>query len=108
MPPKHVMISARFGGDANEKNVRELASLMRDKENINVFIVEVDAGQAFGAQTAFGLSNMAVMVAYGTSSYGEKTGSSYCSYYEVKRCVDKSIPVIPLKICKEWPPPTIG
>eukprot|EP00286_Rhodomonas_abbreviata_P027634 CAMPEP_0181294948 /NCGR_PEP_ID=MMETSP1101-20121128/3879_1 /TAXON_ID=46948 /ORGANISM="Rhodomonas abbreviata, Strain Caron Lab Isolate" /LENGTH=265 /DNA_ID=CAMNT_0023399653 /DNA_START=102 /DNA_END=895 /DNA_ORIENTATION=+ len=105
---KHVMMSARFLGDADEGKARALFRNLRDGEKINVYMVEADAGEEFGQATADGLGNMEVMIAFITSNYGEKTGSRFCSFYEVKWCYEYDIPVVPIQVCPEWPPGRSG
>jgi len=61
-------------------------------------------GDSFGEQTVNGLTDMYAMVAVCYENYGEKTSSSYCSYYELKYALGQKIPVLPIKLCEEWPP----
>ena len=50
------------------------------------------------------MQNMYAMVAFAGSTYGEKTESSYCTYHEVKYAYDNKVPMVPVKLCAEWPP----
>lgn len=72
-------------------------------------MVEAGAGAEFGGQTQQCLADMGVMVAFCFDNYGEKTGSSYCSFYEVKHANMYKIPIIPLKLYDgPWPPAPKG
>ena len=68
-------------------------------------LVEAGATGDFGPMTIKSLAHMDVMVAFCYEDYGEKTGSSYCSYYEVKYVIDNKTPCIALKLyAGAWPP----
>jgi len=101
---KHVLVSARFDSGEKEAKARALhRALLR--EGINAYIVQTSGtGDSFGDQTMQGLDDMYAMIAVCFSDYGVKTNSAYCSYYEVKYAMDEKIPILPLKLCEEWPP----
>merc|ERR1740124_169640 len=69
---------------------------------------DVGVGDTFGDQTVEGLTTMYAMVAVCYENYGEKTKSSYCSFYELKHALGHNIPVLPIKLCEEWPPAQCG
>jgi len=105
---KHVLISARFDGGEKEQVARSLHKELI-KIGVNSFMVETTGvGDSFGEQTVNGLTDMYAMVAVCYENYGEKTGSSYCSYYELQYALGHKIPVLPIKLCEEWPPSQCG
>jgi len=105
---KHILISARFDGGEKEQVARSLHKQLT-KIGVKSFMVETTgAGDTFGKQTVDGLTDMYAMIAVCFENYGEKTGSSYCSFYELEYALLHNIPVIPIKLCEEWPPAQCG
>merc|ERR1740124_774190 len=105
---KHVLISARFDGGEKEQVARSLHQQLT-KIGVNSFMVETTGvGDTFGKQTVDGLNRMYAMVAVCYEDYGEKTDSSYCSFYELEYALGHNIPVLPIKLCEEWPPAQCG
>ena len=51
-----------------------------------------------------GLAQMSCMIAICYSSYGAKTESAYASFQEVTHAIQNNLPIIPLRLCDEWPP----
>ena len=102
---KLVLLSARFKGDETptEAQARALHTSLR-AIGVNSYMVEAGAGSRFGPKTVYGLVEMGVMVAFCSTDYGQKTGSSYCSYYELEYANQHHVPIIPVQMCEEWPP----
>ena len=100
-------VSARFDGGEKERMAREIEKHLKAL-NVNTFMVESGAGEDFGTQTAHGLANMDAMIAICYDNYGEKTRTKYCSYYEVKSCYERDIPIIPVRLSEKWPPEPPG
>ena len=63
------MFSGRFDGADKEDAIRDLESAVRHK-GLRTFIVNANAGDAFGPQTLLGLDGMAAMVAVCFNDYG--------------------------------------
>ena len=103
----HKLISARFDGGEKEHMARDIEKRLKDL-GVKTFIVAAGAGDDFGMMTAIGLKKMDTMIAICYDNYGQKTESAYCSYYEVKYCVDHQIPVIPVRLSEDWPPKPPG
>jgi len=99
------MISARFGGGADEDFVRQTAWQL-EVLGLSPYIVTAGIADNFGPMTQVGLRKMYVMVCFIQSSrvYGEKTDSPYCTYFELKSAWDKQIPVIAVRLCDQYPP----
>jgi len=105
---RHILISARFDGGEKEQVARSLHKQLT-KIGVKSFMVETTGvGDTFGKQTVDGLTDMYAMVAVCYENYGEETSSSYCSYYELKYALAHKIPVLPIKLCEEWPPTQCG
>jgi len=105
---KHVLISARFDGGEKEKVARSLHKQLT-KIGVKSFMTETTGvGDTFGNETVYGLTHMYAMVAVCYENYGERTGSSYCSFYELEYALGQKIPVLPIKLCEEWPPAQCG
>ena len=100
-------VSARFDGGEKENMAREIEKHLKEL-NVNTFMVESGAGDDFQTQTAHGLANMDALIAICYDNYGEKTRTKYCSYYEVKSCYERDIPIIPVKLSEKWPPEPPG
>lgn len=104
---KHLMLSGRFDGGEKEAFIRKLyKALASHAEKLRPYIVEAKCGQEFGEMTDFGLANMYAMVCVAYDDYGQKTGSPYCSFCEIRYARNEGIPMLPVKMCKEWPPQT--
>lgn len=78
--------------------------------NVRTFMVDAKPGQDFGEQTTLGLHSAAAMVAFCTSTYGEKTGAGYETYEELKYAHESNgkIFLIPLKLNPQYPPQPPG
>lgn len=78
--------------------------------NVDTFMVDAKPGQDFGEQTTLGLHSAAAMVAFCTSTYGEKTGAGYETYEELKYAHESNgnIFLIPLKLNPQYPPQPPG
>ena len=76
------------------------------QKGLRTFMVKATAGESFGEQTAHGLANAAVMVAFCSSTYGEKTGVGYETYQELKYVHEHSseCALIPCKMSPLYPP----
>ena len=102
---KHLMLSGRFDGGIKEARLRELYRVLRaEHADVHPYMVEAHGGDAFGVQTVRGVQGMYAMVAFAFDDYGQATGSKYSSFYEVKYAYEKSVPIIPVKLCAQWPP----
>ena len=98
------MLSGRFDGKEKEAFLRATGKALEARGCITL-VVEASGGEMFGQQTMSALSDMDVMIAFAFDDYGEKTKSSYCSFYEVKYCLDHKKPIVPLRLYDgEWPP----
>ena len=75
---------------------------------VNTYMVDSSAGDDFGTMVMKGLANMDVMVAVCYDDYGEKTANMYCTYYELKKCFEGEVPMIPVRLSKDWPPTPPG
>ena len=100
-------VSARFDGGEKGDMAREIEKHLKEL-NVNTFMVESGAGDDFQTQTAHGLANMDALIAICYDNYGEKTRTKYCSYYEVKSCYERDIPIIPVRLSEKWPPEPPG
>ena len=102
-----VMLSGRFGRGRQAKKEDFLRAVggFLEKRGVHVLVVEADATGDFGPMTIKCLAEMDVMVAFCYEDYGEKTGSSFCSYYELEFVSQHKTPCIPLKLYDgPWPP----
>ena len=102
-----VMLSGRFGVGRQAKKEAFLRAVggFLEKWGVHVLVVEADATGDFGPMTIKYLTEMDVMVAFCYEDYGEKTGSSFCSYYELDYVSQHKTPCIPLKLYDgPWPP----
>lgn len=103
----HLMVSARFDGGETERFARDVA---RELELLGapVYIVRADAGDQFGPATVQGLHCARALLCFLTEkpSYGERTESAYCSYAEVKYAIDQKLPLVPVRLCEQYPPRT--
>ena len=65
-------------------------------------------GESFGNMTAEYLNRLesenGVMLAVCTSDYGEKTDSTYCTYYELQYAKEYNLDVLPLQVEDQWKP----
>ena len=88
---------------------------MRDVEKelqkcgIRTFMVKAGAGQDFGVLTAMGLQRARAMVAFCTSTYGERTRAGYETYQELKYVHENGedgakSALLPIKLAKVYPP----
>ena len=105
----HVLLSGRFVKEERVAYMQEVNTCL-EQLGIRTFKVEAAAGQDFGQMTAEGLKGARVMVAFCTSSYGEKTGAGYETYEELKyvhehrgECI-----LIPVKLHTTYPPQPPG
>ena len=77
-------------------------------------MVAADAGKSFGYLTTDYLGRLqrekGKMLAVCTKNYGEKTGSAYSSFKELKFALDyeDDIQVVPLKVEETYPPEPPG
>jgi hypothetical protein len=108
--PDKLMMSGRFDGGEKERVIRGVASRMEPQiGEENLLIVSAGTGGDFGPMTARCLDNMTKMAAFCFEDYGQKTGSKYCSYYEVKYAYENDKCIIPLKLYEgQWPPAPEG
>ena len=60
------------------------------------------------SKTTHGLANMDAMISVCYDDYGEKTTSVYCTYFEVKSCYERKVPIIPVRLSEKWPPEPQG
>ena len=99
-----VMLSGRFDGKEKEAFLRLVGASLKAR-GVSVLLVTAGATGDFGPMTIKCLAEMDVMVAFCGSDYGEKTGSSFCSYYELDYVSQHKTPCIPLKLYDgPWPP----
>ena len=99
-----VMLSGRFDGKEKEAFLRLVGASLKAR-GVNVLLVTAGATGDFGPMTIKCLAEMDVMVAFCYEDYGEKTGSSFCSYYEVEWVTQQRTPCIALKLYDgAWPP----
>ena len=99
LAPLHALMSARFLKDSTEKHARESNRCLRI-EGVNMYMVEARSGQTFGNMTNFGLTNMNVLVAFCSETYGQKMQSPYSSFAELKHA-SASNPHYPLQVLQE-------
>lgn len=73
---------------------------------IRTFMVDVEPGQSFGERTMAGLAFARVMIAFCTSTYGERTGGGYETYEELKYVYEHrdECHLIALKLNETYPP----
>lgn len=102
---KHVMLSGRFTQDKRILYMSNVEHELQQK-GLRTFMVKATAGESFGEQTAHGLARAAVMVAFCSSTYGEKTGVGYETYQELKYVHEHSseCALIPCKMSPLYPP----
>ena len=67
-------------------------------------MVDVGPGETYGDKTIYALAHMEVMICFTTTHYGEKTSSVYSTYGELTHAHQYEIPIVPIKMCPEWPP----
>lgn len=108
-----VMLSGRFDGGLKEAVIygvaRELQELIGEE---NVLFVKKEGQTNFDQQVQKALYQMDVMVALGSPDYGEKTPSSYCTFYELRYANENNKPILPLQLYSEtqdapWPPAAV-
>ena len=70
----------------------------------------VNTRRDFGPETMRGLAGAVIMVAFCTADYGEKTRGVYETYSELRHAMEnwQEITLIPVKMCKKWPPSPPG
>ena len=101
-----MLVSARFDGGEKEKFARAVYKELNTL-GVNCFMVEANRVGEYGVQTMHALTNMCAMLAVCYDTYGAKTESPYSSYAEVTYANENHVRIIPLKLCKEWPPAPI-
>lgn len=99
-----VFISARFDGGVKEKKARELYEALKKRNKLKPFMVDAGAGDDFGNWTDRSLHRMKAMVAICFEDYGQKTENPYCTFTEVRSARNQGKPIIPVRLCQEWPP----
>lgn len=99
----HVMISARFLGGEDEKKARAFEAALSEK-GVKTYMVGVGPGETFGNKTHFGLTNSKAMIAFCCDNYGQKTSSPHSSFGELTYAYENWIPVVPVRLSKNWPP----
>ncbi len=57
--------------------------------------------QDFGTETTDGLTGIKAKVVFLFDNYGEKTSSRYSTFWELKYAVERDMPIIPLKLCRD-------
>ena len=97
----YVLLSARFTDPSIVAFVKKLGRAMK-AIGISTFWVDAGAGDDFGLQTSYGVAHMKGMVAICTETYGQKTASPHCAFYEVKAASESHCPIIPIRLCS-WP-----
>ncbi|CAK9021372.1 unnamed protein product, partial [Durusdinium trenchii] len=100
---RHVMLSGRFNDDKTKAYMKKVKVAL-EQLNIDVFMVEKGIGEEYAAPTMLGMYNAKAMVIFGTAEYGAKTGVQYETYFELQYAYQEKIFLIPLRLCKEWPP----
>ncbi len=98
-----IFISSRFDGDQTEEIARSLHAAML-RRNMKVYMINPNAGEDFGTKLMTSLFSMKTMVVIGSHHYGAMTTSAYSSYFELKYANEKKKHIVPIKLCKEWPP----
>eukprot|EP00438_Fugacium_kawagutii_P015825 Skav211384 [mRNA] locus=scaffold2406:204230:205827:- [translate_table: standard] len=111
--PNHVMLSGRFLKDRfadsrTASRIRYMKDVKTALEGLGIrtFMVDVEAGQSFGERTMAGLASARVMIAFCTSTYGERTGGGYETYEELKYAYEhrNECHLIALKLSETYPP----
>eukprot|EP00438_Fugacium_kawagutii_P027362 Skav223179 [mRNA] locus=scaffold2044:181855:192139:+ [translate_table: standard] len=91
-----------------ESKLQYMAEVAEELEKLNIltFVVKAAAGQSFGEQTARGLATAKVLVAFCSSTYGQKTGVGYETYEELKYVYERQQECIllPVKLSPLYPP----
>jgi len=103
-----VLLSGRFTQADKVAYMRDVEKELQ-KCGIRTFMVKAGAGQDFGVLTAMGLQRARAMVAFCTSTYGERTRAGYETYQELKYVHENGedgakIALLPIKLAKVYPP----
>lgn len=106
---KYVFLSLRFDGPYSA----EVMSQARDLKSVlegwgyAVFLCATQAGNTFGGEIARALAEGDVLVCLCTPDYGMHTGP-YSTYVELQYFYENGRPIIPVRLCPEWPPHQAG
>ncbi|CAE7240339.1 unnamed protein product [Symbiodinium sp. CCMP2592] len=103
-----VLLSGRFTKADKVAYMRDVEKELQ-KCGIRTFMVKAGAGQDFGVLTAMGLHRARAMVAFCTSTYGERTRVGYETYQELKYVHENGedgakIALLPIKLAEVYPP----
>ncbi|CAE7335454.1 ANKRD54 [Symbiodinium pilosum] len=103
-PRQHLMLSGRFNAPQKVNYIKAVKAELDSVWKIMTFMVQAGPGENFGDQTDEGLFMAKAMVAFVTDDYGAKTGAGYETFEEVKYAIVNKLPIIPVKMCREYPP----
>ena len=101
---RHVMLSGRFNNEKIVEYIKKVNNSLQQNEKIPTFMVESQTGEEFASPTRFGLYHAKAMVVFGTDQYGARTGARYETFYELQYAHEHNLHLIPLQLCKKWPP----
>merc|ERR1712003_342510 len=82
---------------------RELHQELLNLE-LKALIINTGAGGNFGLLVMHALHSMKSMVVFGCPQYGAKSKSTYSSYDELGNASENKKHIIPIKLCRQWPP----
>ena len=104
----HFLISGRFNDNAKVEYMRKVRDLLA-ASGVQTFMVEAgEAGGSFGEATTLGLYKAKALIAFCTDDYGAVTGARYETYHELKYAHQKDLRIVPVQLCKEFPPVPAG
>merc|ERR1712129_478816 len=101
--PGHLLFSCRFGDGTFEQLAREVHEALEQTFHMNTFMVDANIMGEFGEQTMYALAEAAGMLSFSCETYGARTGSKSCSFYEVEYCHQHEVPIVPLQLCDTFP-----
>ncbi|CAK9083525.1 unnamed protein product [Durusdinium trenchii] len=100
---RHLMLSGRFNTTERVEYIR-LVQVALESYGIETFMVDVVASQQFSSATREGLVKMRMMAAFCEWDYGSQTDVGYETFQELEYAWENRIPIIPVKLCQDWPP----
>ena len=100
---RHLLISARFNKPERMTFLKSVKKAL-EKRYVPVYMVDVSPGQSFGMPTMAGLYHAKMMAAACTEDYGQVTGARYETFHELRYAWEKTLKIIPLRLCDQYPP----
>lgn len=97
------MLSGRFNTPERIQYIKDVKDELKSR-GIDAFMVQETFGGMFADATIEGVVKMKMMVAFCVDDYGAMTGAGYETFHELRHAWEKRVRIIPVKLCRTWPP----